>query len=42
LLLVVVPKLQEAYAELARGVHAQALAHEARGAAAPTISVKDD
>ena len=36
------PHLQEAYAELARGVHAQALAHEARGAAAPTISVEDD
>jgi len=36
------PQLQEAYAELARGVHAQALAHEARDAAAPTITVEDD
>jgi len=36
------PQLQEAYAELARGVHAQALAHEANGAATPTISVEDD
>ena len=36
------PQLQEAYAELARGVHAQALAHEARSAATPTISVEDD
>ena len=36
------PNLQEAYAELARGVHAQALAHEAHANAAPTISVADD
>ena len=36
------PNLQEAYAELARGVHAQALAHEACANAAPTISVADD
>jgi ATP-binding protein involved in chromosome partitioning len=36
------PKLQEAYAELARGVHAQALAHEARANASPTISIADD
>jgi ATP-binding protein involved in chromosome partitioning len=36
------PKLQEAYAELARGVHAQALAHEARANASPTILIADD
>lgn len=36
------PNLQEAYAELARGVHAQALAHEAHANAAPTILVADD
>ena len=36
------PNLQEAYAELARGVHAKALAHEAHANAAPTISVADD
>ena len=36
------PNLHEAYAELARGVHAQALAHEAHANAAPTISVADD
>lgn len=36
------PNLQETYAELARGVHAQALAHEAHANAAPTISVADD
>ncbi len=36
------PNLQEAYAELARGVHAQALANEAHANAAPTISVADD
>lgn len=36
------PNLQEAYAELARGVHAQVLAHEAHANAAPTISVADD
>lgn len=36
------PNLKEAYAELARGVHAQALAHEAHANAAPTISVADD
>lgn len=36
------PNLQEAYAELARGVHAQVLAQEAHANAAPTISVADD
>ena len=36
------PNLKEAYAELARGVHAQALAQEARANAAPMISVADD
>ena len=36
------PQLQETYAELARGVHAQALAHEASGDATPMISEEDD
>lgn len=36
------PQLQEAYAELARGVHAQVLAQEANADAAPAISVEDD